>query len=168
MAVNNSNDTSKRASGTAKEEISVVSLYGTPADALKAVHERYNYWTEKLTDSSFQLSLAIIASNWAAFGTVDKILSNNWAKLSLASVLLSLGINLVGTNVIGEQLRNRVLYAEGNTKRWQEEFEAAIGEQSSWPYTDNIDKVAKKLRWGKTWLPLLGGVLFLLALLYQA
>src|SRR5947209_1299855 len=51
-------------------------LYQSPGEALKAVREDYLYWTEKLTDTSLQLSYAVIAANWAVFGSVDKLLSN--------------------------------------------------------------------------------------------
>ena len=59
--------------------------------------DTYIDWTRKLSESSFQLSLAIIGANWAAFGTVDKILSNVWAKFSLIVVIADLAINLIGT-----------------------------------------------------------------------
>lgn len=59
-------------------------LYQNPNDALKAVREDYLYWTGKLTDTSWQLSYAIIAANWAVFGSVDKLLGNLWSKLSVS------------------------------------------------------------------------------------
>jgi hypothetical protein len=67
-------------------------LYTSSADGLKAIREDYLYWTGKLTDSSFQLSLGIVAANWAAFGSVQKILSNIWAKTSLGIVIVTLGV----------------------------------------------------------------------------
>lgn len=145
------------------------SLYVTSADGLKAVQERYNYWTEKLTDSSFNLSLAVIASNWAVFGSVDKIINNSFSKLSIAAVLLSLAISLIGTHLIGKKLREQFYYAEDNGNKWEEEFEKfkkAKGKRNAWPFTDSIDNIAITLRWCKTWLPFSGGVLFLIALWY--
>lgn len=50
--------------------------YANSEEALKDVQDTYIDWTRKLSETSFQLSLAIIGANWAAFGTVDKILSN--------------------------------------------------------------------------------------------
>jgi hypothetical protein len=63
-------------------------LYQNPNDALKAVREDYLYWTGKLTDTSWQLSYAIIAANWAVFGSVDKLLGNLWSKLSVSLVIV--------------------------------------------------------------------------------
>lgn len=61
-------------------------LYTTSSDAPKAVRDDYHYWTGKLTDSSFQLSLAVIAANWPVFSSASGILCNWWAKLSIALV----------------------------------------------------------------------------------
>ena len=55
-------------------------LYATPGDGLKAVRDDYLYWTGRLTDSSPQLSFAVIAANWAVFGSVQALLNSPWAK----------------------------------------------------------------------------------------
>ena len=63
-------------------------------------------------ETSFALSLAVIGANWAVFGSVSKLLSNIWAELSIATVILSLGISLIGYWYLGGQLRVRIAYAE--------------------------------------------------------
>jgi hypothetical protein len=68
----------------------LTSLYSTPEAALSSIRDDYLYWTGKLTESSFALSLAVIGANWAVFGSVDKVLNNIWAELSIAAVILSL------------------------------------------------------------------------------
>jgi hypothetical protein len=70
-------------------------LYKTPRDALKTIRDDFSYWTGKVTETSFALSLAVIAANWAVFGSVNKLLNNIWAELSIAVVILSLGISLI-------------------------------------------------------------------------
>jgi len=45
-------------------------LYASASDGLKQVRDDFLYWTGRLTDSSFQLSFALIAGNWAAFGSL--------------------------------------------------------------------------------------------------
>lgn len=45
-------------------------------EGLADVRTDFFYWTGKLTDSSFQLSLALIGANWAAFGSFAKIVNN--------------------------------------------------------------------------------------------
>jgi hypothetical protein len=65
-------------------------LYGNPQEALKSIRDDYFYWTSKLTESSFVLSLALIGANWAVFGSVDKVRNNIWAELSIAAVIFSL------------------------------------------------------------------------------
>jgi hypothetical protein len=57
-------------------------LYETPAAGARALVDAYQYWTGKLTDTSLQMSYAVIAANWAAFGSIDLILKNWWSKAS--------------------------------------------------------------------------------------
>ncbi len=139
-------------------------LYETPRAALQSIREDYSYWTGKLTESSFALSLAVIGANWAVFGSVDKIRNNIWAELSIAAVILSLGIGLIGHWLLGGQLRKRILYAEQNGARWQNEFDENLGKSTPWPSTERIDHSAALFRFLKTFLPVLGGALFLIAL----
>lgn len=139
--------------------------YTTPAVALGAVREEFLHWSEKLTDTSFQLSVALIAANWAVFGSVARVLENSWAKASLFLVVLSLGISLGGAKWMSEMLRHRYEYAEGDPIRWKQEHEASAGVRVAWPFTDNIELLGRVLRECKTWLPIVSGVLFLLGLI---
>lgn len=138
--------------------------YKTPADALEAVRADFLYWSGKLTDTSFELSLALIAANWAVFGSVTQVLENEWAKASLFFVVLSLGFNLAGSKWMSEMLRHRYEYAESSPSRWAEEFKENRGKRVSWPFTDNMEFLGRLLRECKTWLPLLSGILFLIGL----
>jgi hypothetical protein len=140
------------------------SLYETPKTALESLVESYHYWGEKLTDSSFALCVGVIGANWAVFGSFDKIRGNLWSELSLSAVVVALGTNLVGMKLLAEAHRERIEYAEANEERWKAEFKAAKNTSCPWPSTDKIDRLAKALRECRTYLPLLGGVLFIVAL----
>lgn len=150
--------------GPRKPQSRDTALYAGPAEGLKAVRNDFLYWTRRLTDTSFELSLALIGANWAAFGSVQKILTNGWARASLGLVIVSLALSLFGAKVMGELHRRRINYATGNSKRWEEEAAAALGRTDPWPFTKGIERLGRCLREAKTWLPLLAGALFLVAL----
>lgn len=139
-------------------------LYQSASEALKAVREDYHYWTGKLTETSLQLSYAVLGANWAAFGSVDKILANFWSKLSVTLVVVGLGVTVAATKGIGEMLRDRIDYAEADAARWQNEFTDARGKSDHWPFTTGIDFLGRAMREAKTWLPLAAGASFLVSL----
>jgi hypothetical protein len=134
---------------------------------LKAVREDYLYWTGKLTETSLQLAYAVLAANWAVFGSVDKILTNFWSKLSVALVVVGLGLIVAGAKWMGELHQKRIDYAESDPSRWKAEYTEASGKRDPWPFTSVIERVGRVTREAKTWLPLLAGVLFLIALLLR-
>lgn len=140
-------------------------LYSNSGEGLKAVREDYHYWTGKLTESSFQLSLAVIAANWAVFGSVQRILDSCWAKSSLFLVIVNLAFSLLGAKWMGELHRERVDYAAEDLKRWEQECAAALGRRDPWPFTKKIERLGRILREVRTWLPLVAGAAFLVALL---
>lgn len=140
-------------------------LYGNAGDGLKAVREDYLYWTGRLTDTSFQLSLAVIAANWAVFGSVPQLLDSTWAKTSLSLVVLSLGLSLLGAKCMGELHRKRIDYAAEDLDRWETECSRALGRRDPWPFTARIERLGRWMRELKTWLPVAAGAAFLTALL---
>jgi hypothetical protein len=142
-------------------------LYKTPRDALKSIRDDFSYWTGKVTETSFALSLAVIGANWAVFGSVNKLLNNIWAELSIAAVILSLGISLIGYWYLGGQLRERIAYAEQDAARWRDEFTENAGKATAWPSTERIDSLAARFRFLRTFLPVIGGAFFLIALFTQ-
>lgn len=140
-------------------------LFESPKDALQAVRVDFLYWTGWLTDTSFQLSCAVIAANWAVFGSADKLLTSFWSNLSVGIVFVSLGLNVLGGKWLGELHRARIEYAETNAERWRDEFQKTAGKRDPWPFTGKIENVARASREAKTWLPILAGLSFLVALL---
>ena len=143
------------------------SLFSDPSEALKSVRDDYLYWTGKLTESSFQLSLAIIAANWAVFTNKNDLLKNGWARASIAVVLLSLAVSLVAAKMMGEAHRKIIDHAESDLDRWKKEFDAALDTKDPWPFTQFINRYGRVARECKTWLPLAGGIFFLLALFFD-
>src|SRR5688500_9205365 len=87
-------------------------LYADAQEALRAVRDDYLYWTGKVTETSVQLSYAVLGANWAAFGSVNEIISNVWSKFSVFAIVLSLGVSVVGAQAMGEQHLKRINYAE--------------------------------------------------------
>lgn len=150
-----------------REELTAGFLFENPGAALKAVRDSYDYWTGELTGMSLQLSYAIIAANWAVFGSVDKLLGNSWSKLSVGLVIVQLGLTAVGTKFMGELLCERIEYAEKNVQLWQSEFDANAKKSSPWPYTKKIESLAKIMREFKTWLPVIAGGSFIVALILK-
>jgi len=139
-------------------------LYATAGEGLKAVQEHYLDWTGRLTDSSLQLSLGVLAANWAVFGTVRGILGNPWAKSSVFLVIATMTLNLLCSKWMSELHRNRVNYASANVMRWEEACTASLGKSDPWPFTRGIERLGRAMREVRTWLPLAAGALFLTGL----
>ncbi len=142
-------------------------LYTDAQDALKAVRDDYLYWTERLSDTSVKLSYAVLAANWAVFGTVDQIATNFWSRASVLLVVLSLSFSLVGAKLMSEKHLGRINYAESHQTEWQRDFDATAGKRDPYPFTAEIEKLGDALRFARTWLPLAAGVAFFVALLPQ-
>jgi hypothetical protein len=150
----------------AEHNVSAVpkALYSDGQDALKAVRDDYLYWTGRLTETSVQLSYSVLGANWAVFGSVDKILTNFWSKMSVLLIVLSLGFSVFGAKAMGERHLDRINYAEADPGRWNTEFAATAGKRDPWPFTSGIESLGGAMRFGKTWLPLIAGALFFMAL----
>jgi len=138
-------------------------IYETPIAALKDVCSAYNDWSKGLTDTSLQMCLGLVAANWLVFGSVNGILHNRWAMVSLFLVLLALACNLLGNYLMSEWFRIRVEYAENDLARWEQEHGKYSGIRHPWPYTQSIECTTKVLRFVKMILPLASGLLLILA-----
>ena len=71
-------------------------------------------------------------------------------------VILSLGISLIGYWYLGGLLRARIAYAEQNAARWRDEFTENDGKATAWPSTERIDSLARRFRFLRTFLPVIG------------
>jgi hypothetical protein len=142
-------------------------LYASPAEALKKVSAEYEYWSGKLTETSLQMCYALIAANWVVFGSMNGILGNIWAKLSLLMVLLALATNTVGAWLLSVKLRERVKYGEADNVRWVEEFRKYVGADSPWPFNETIDGIGRWMRGIKAGFTLASGVLLIFGALLK-
>lgn len=156
---------SPRPAAPKAEDPVLVKAHETPQKALEEIRGDYRAWTKNLTDSSFQLSLGLLAANWAAFQEVGDLVNNPGAKWSVILVVVGLLVNLIGALVLSEMLRRRHFYAEADLARWACEHAAApCGLDDPWPSTHSLDRSAYALRIAKVVFPVVSAVLFLCAL----
>jgi hypothetical protein len=140
--------------------------YKDGQEALLELKESFNDWTGALSDRAVQLSYALLAANWAVFATTDRLLANRWAVASFALVVVFLVVNLLITRIYAEKIRARFRHAEKNRKQWEKDCERTRGEDDPWPYTKETDNWSRGLREVRTWLPLLAGLAFLIAIFH--
>jgi hypothetical protein len=142
------------------------SRYNDESDAIKELESEYQYWSGKLTESSFQLCIAILAANWAVYQDVNKLRENSYAVWSICLVIATLVISLLVAKRMSEAHRERCEYAEADKPRWAKEHNTyRESNGGAWPFTDEIENIGWISRLLKTWLPLVAGVLFCLGAL---
>ena len=152
----------------ATRELGENPLYSDSRSAVQTVRDDYLYWTQRLTDGHIQLSVGLIGANWAVFNSINGILNNNWSAASVAVVIVSLVVNLLGIRRMAELHRARIAYAESDPSQWQREFEESLQQKATaWPFTPQIEHLARILRECRTWLPVVSGMLFLAGLLFR-
>jgi len=132
----------------------------SPESAKAALQQAFNDWSAKLTDHSFQFSLAIIGANWTVYRNGSAILNNCWAEASISVVLVSLAANLIGAFALSSLHLKRFDYAEADRVRWQKEFENTKGTNNPWPFAQVIETWGRMMRLLKLVLPLLGAIFF--------
>jgi hypothetical protein len=142
-------------------------VYADPAAALKAVIDDYLYWTGRLTETSAQMSYAVIAGNWIVFGSVSTILSSPWSKFSLLCVMLSLATSVIGTWLLSECHRRQAEYGDCDPVRWECEFKQFASTKSPWPFTRSIEQIGLLSRFLKAAFVLLGSLLLVIGALLK-
>jgi hypothetical protein len=143
-------------------------LYANSGEASKKVSTVFEYWSTKLTETSLQMCYALIGANWLAFGSVNGILVNIWAKLSIMLVVLALSSNIVGAWLLSESVRRRMEYAEADIPRWEREFSETASKADPWPFTERIESIGKWMRWIKASFALAAGILFLIGVISKS
>lgn len=142
----------------------MASRYQNGDDALKAVEADFQYWSGKLTESSFQLCIGIIAANWAVYHTVDNLRAEPYAIWSIGLVVVALGLSLIVAKRMSEAHREQCEHAEKNKIDWDSACKSG-NTAPEWPFTAEIENIGWVARELKAWLPVLAGVLFLISLL---
>jgi hypothetical protein len=86
-------------------------------------------------------------------------------RLSVFCALLLLLLGLIQAERMAAFHDARSEYAETSPQRWDNEFEAAKADTrpNPWPYTAQIERWGSWGRRWKTWLPVVGSVLFLVS-----
>jgi hypothetical protein len=148
--------------GIEQQDKKTKGLYADPSEALKAVIANYEYWTGRLTETSAQMSYAVIAANWIIFGSVNVILKSTCSKLSLLFVLLSLATSVIGTWLLCEGHRRQGVYGDCNPGRWESEFRKFANTKHPWPFTNFIESTAAWTRNLKAAFVLLGGAFLII------
>ena len=144
-----------------------VGVYGSAEDALSEVFEAFNYWSSQVTTTSVQMCYAIIGANWVVFTSVGKILGNAWAMASLATVLLTLTLNMVSSLGFAEWMRRRFEKADKNRPGWDAEFEREKDKHGVWPYTEGVERMSVAMRYVKVLLPLASGLMLIIGAVLQ-
>jgi hypothetical protein len=142
-------------------------LYANPQEALKVIVANYEYWTGRLTETSVQMAYAVIGANWIIFGSVNGILSNIWAKLSLLCALLSLAAGVIGAWFLCEALGRRGNFGDDYPEKWEKEYGDFIKRKTTqpkhdpWPITKFIELTSAWSRNLKAAFVLLGALLLI-------
>jgi hypothetical protein len=132
-------------------------------DAERALREKYDAWSGKLADLSFQLSIGVIGANWAVCGQKSELIKNRWAVASIAVVVLGILVSVVSTWTVAEMLLRRIRYAQDDPDRWSMEREK-FRKDEHWPFTPAIDAIGSVLRVCRAAAPVIGGILFFVAI----
>ncbi|MGH9353516.1 MAG: hypothetical protein ACRD2G_15375 [Terriglobia bacterium] len=139
--------------------------YRTAAEALSTLGRDYNYWSQKLTDSSWQMCLAVIAGNWAYYGSVAAVMESAWALASLAVIFISLAVALLFSFIMSEIHRSAFYVAESDWSAWEQRFDHyrnAVKSRDPFPATRTIDRIGIFTRVIKTFLPLIAGLILVI------
>jgi len=142
--------------------------YHDARDALLSLGADYNYWSQRLTDSSWQMCLVVVAGNWAYYGSIEAVMSSWWALASLALIFISLAAALLFSFIMSEVHRKAFYHAEGDWAAWQrrfEDYQNAVETRDPFPATKVIDQLGLFTRIAKTFLPLAAGAILVVGAL---
>lgn len=143
--------------------------YPDAAEGLKVLGRDYNYWSQRVSDSSTQMSLAVIAGNWAYYGSIEVLLKSIWALTSIGIIFLSLTLALLASYTLTELHRNAFYNAENDWTVWEgrfKDFQAGLIPKDPWPATKTIDFLGVITRIAKTFLPLAAGLVLILGTVF--
>lgn len=140
-------------------------IYPSPNAGLRELASCYNHWTGKITESSFQVCVALMAANWAVHQSRDNLLDSFFPKLSVLTVMLAIAANLVASFVMASLHKSRFDAAQANPVDWRKGWASAESTPSKWPFDDEIVLWGRIFLHMRFWLPLLGGVFFVLGVI---
>ena len=126
------------------------------SENLEPVHRSFRYWSDRLQNAGLQLNAAIIAANWALWGSLNALAENFWALVSLGTVGLGLFLDLVGSMWLSSLNFHRICTAEKNKIKWQNDAKAAWDNDNRYhpfPFTRTNQILGFVLRGLKVLLP---------------
>lgn len=141
-------------------------IYQSAAEGQKALQSRYEYWTAKINEHSFQVSISLIAANWAVHSS--SVSGSVLAVFSIAFALLTLLLSLGGA--LGMSLLHYSAFYDSvkNNSKWNERWKDAERNQASpWPFTHGIISLGIWIAWLKVIIPCVSAILFLLGAIYH-
>jgi hypothetical protein len=131
--------------------------YVSAFKALESLEGGYAYWSSKITETSVQLSFALIAANWAVHGS-DALKTELLPRISVACAFLGLMTTLITANCLTKLIDKRQDYAEEDPSRWEAEWQNSQTQKDPWPYTRAIERVGEISRCLRFWFPILGAI----------
>lgn len=138
--------------------------FESSGEASKEVFDNFKNWTSALTARSIQASFAIIAANWAVYGSQQAILANALSKWSLTITLVFLGLNVTATWWMTLLYRRRINFSQADKDRWERQYTQVANRQDPWPYTKLIERLGECMGVAKAFVPLVAGGLFIASL----
>ena len=148
-----------------REQKTTARRFASAGDAARELHVHCSDWSVGLGKYGLQIAFALMAANWALYGSQKGILSNPLAKASMAVGFVYLALFLMLAASMFIQLRLRHRYADADKARWTQEFEAAAGKESPWPYTQAVELTGNSMHVLHFVGPLIMGYLLLLSTL---
>lgn len=136
--------------------------YASAADGQKVLGSKYDYWTAKVGDLSFQASFALVAANWAVFA--PNIKSSVLSVLSVLIAVLAAVVSLIGAARLAKLHYEQFYSAENDREKWQQGWAASERSKSQWPFNEDIINAGATLGVARVWLPIASAVLFALAI----
>lgn len=140
------------------------SRFENSGKAIVEVQEAFNDWSNILRKHSTEAMYAVIAANWATYGSAKAILATDLAKLSMAAAISFLGLQIIGSWFMVRLHHTRLHFAEANHSLWEEEFHKTKDTNDPWPYTFRIEHLGVAMRWTRLILPITAASLFVLSL----
>lgn len=148
------------------EEGPVIRLYDSAGAALAKVQASREYWGNTLSNLSFQVSVAVIASELVLIKP-DELTNNPFAVGTILFVLFGLVVNLYGSSRLQDMMNEVIEKARNDPGAWSAAYEEFKDKDGDWPFTIEINCWAKWLRWIKAYVPLFAVGLLICAVLYS-
>jgi hypothetical protein len=114
------------------------------------------------------MCLAVIAGNWAYYGSIAAVMNSAWALASLATIFVSLATSLLASLIMSEMHRDAFYIAESNWDAWEYRFNRyrnAVEARDPFPATRTIDRLGVFTRIVKAFLPLVAGLMLVIGAL---